>query len=73
MNAPAGASGPWLLGLFDAIRDRHAEVGHAIQDVAPDHRLNPLIGQSPSAKAPPDGGLVSVHCRFDGTDEALSR
>jgi hypothetical protein len=61
------------LGLFNPNRDWHAEVGHAVQYVAADLRFGLLIGQSPSAKAPSDDGLVSVDCRFDETASTISR
>jgi len=70
---PSRAFCPSLFGLFDPNGDRHAEVGHAVQDVAADLRLGLLIGQSPSLKTPSDDGLVSVHCRFDETASTLSR
>jgi hypothetical protein len=73
MNTPAGASCPSFLGLFDPNRDRHAEVGHAVQYVAADLRLGQLIGQSPSVKAPANDSLVSVHCHFDETASTISR
>jgi hypothetical protein len=72
-ECPSRAFCPSLFGLFDPNRDRHAELGHAVQDVAADLRLSPLIGQNPSAKAPPDDGLESVHCRFDETASTISR
>jgi hypothetical protein len=64
---------PAVLGLFDPDRHRHVEVGHAAQYVTTDLRLGPLIGQSPSAKAPSDDGPVSLHCRFGNIASVVCR
>src|SRR5271157_4462047 len=53
----SGRVSPRLRGSTDPDRRRHAEAGHAIQNVAADLRLGPLIGQSPGLKTPADDGL----------------
>ncbi len=73
MNIPAAAFLGLAFGLFDPNRDWHAEAGHAVQDVAADFRLGPLIGQSPGMKAPTDDGHISIHRRLDQTAPAVSR
>src|ERR1700677_673779 len=62
-----------LFGLFDPNRDRHAEAGHAVQYVAADLRLGPLIGQSPGAKTASNNGLVPVLGCLDETSPTISR
>jgi hypothetical protein len=63
---------PLVRGLFDTIGDRHAKVGHPIEDRTSDSRLRLLIGQSPGVKASPNDGLVAEHCRFNEAPSAIA-
>jgi len=67
-----GALPPLVRGLFDTHGDRHAKVGHPIEDRTSDSRLRLLIGQSPGVKAPPNDGLVAEHCRFNKAPSAIA-
>ena len=53
MNRMKALLFPDVLVLFDPDGDRHAEAGHAVEDIASDLRLGLLIGQSPGVKTPP--------------------
>jgi hypothetical protein len=44
---------------------RHAEARHPVENVAPEFRLRPLIGQSPGVESPADDGLVAKHGGLD--------
>src|SRR4051794_5232368 len=44
--------------------ERHAEAGHAVDDLAGDPGLNLLSGQSPSPKPPADQNFVPVESGF---------
>jgi hypothetical protein len=65
MNGIRGLFRPEVLGLLDPDGDRHAEAGHAVEDVAANLCLGLLVGQSPGVKTPADDGLVSVHRGFN--------
>ena len=67
-----GALTPLVRGLFDANGDRHAKVGHPIENCTSNSRFRLLIGQSPGVKAPPNDGLVAEHCRFNEASSAIA-
>jgi hypothetical protein len=73
MNRMKALFFPDVLVLFDPDGDRHAEAGHAVEDIASDLRLGLLIWRSPGVKASADDGFVSVHCRFDSAPPGISR
>ena len=64
---------PLVRGLFDTDGDRHAKVGHPIEDRTSDSRLRLLIGQSPGVKSPSNDGLVAKHRRFNQASSAITR
>ena len=64
---------PLVRRLFDTSGDRHAKIGHPIEDCASDSRLRLLIGQSPGVKAPPNDGLVAEHRCFNEAPSAIAR
>src|SRR5690348_5918979 len=59
--------------LGDPDRDRHAEFGHPVEDVAPDLCLSSLIGQSTGAKASADNGLIPIHSGFGQAAAIIAR
>jgi hypothetical protein len=73
MNRMKALFFPDVLVLFDPDGDRHAEAGHAVEDIASDLRLGLLIWQCPGVKASADDGFVSVYCRFDSAPPGISR
>src|SRR5260221_14741736 len=72
MNSLWLASTPQIHDLLDANGDRHAEVGHSVEDAAADPCLSLMIGQSPGVKRPADDGLVSVHRGFNEAPPGIS-
>ena len=60
-------------GLFDTNGDRHAEIGHPIENRASDFCLRLLIGRSPGVKAPSNDDLIAKHRRFNQASSAIAR
>jgi len=52
--------------------DRHAETCHSVKHIAPDFRLDPLIGQKPRVKSSADDGLVAKHRGFNQTPAIIA-
>ena len=56
---------PWRALLGSSLGDRHAQLAHPIENIAPELGLDPLVRQIPGVKAPTYDGFVPKHPGFD--------